>query len=60
MILGRYPESDQAISAHLSLGTLENLGKALIASDEFRSKFLQSQHLEPKSVVAPVLGRTLS
>lgn len=59
MILGREPESDEAIHAHLSLGTLENLGAALMSSEEFKAKHLQAQFAESKWIVAPVLDRYL-
>lgn len=56
MILGREPESEEAIRAHLSLGDLESLGKVLLASQEFKSKYLQSQLSESKWVATEVLG----
>lgn len=57
MILGREPESEEAIKAHLSLGDLESLGKTLIASQEFRSKYLQSQFNESKWAATQVLDK---
>lgn len=55
MILGRVPESDEAIRAHLTLGTLENRGQALISSVEFKAKHIQAQFSESKWVITPVL-----
>jgi FkbM family methyltransferase len=59
LILGRAPESEEAIQAHLSLGCIENLGKALMSSQEFSSKYLQAQFSESKWVTTQVLDRYL-
>ncbi len=57
LILGREPESEQAIQAHIGLGSLEKLGAAMVASDEFKAKFLQAQFSESKWVAVDVLDR---
>jgi len=59
LILGRAPESEEALQAHMSLGSIENLGKALMASQEFRSKYLQAQFSESKWVATQVLDKYL-
>ncbi|HQS99325.1 MAG: hypothetical protein B7Y26_00025 [Hydrogenophilales bacterium 16-64-46] len=59
LILGREPESEEALQAHMSLGTIENLGKALMASQEFRAKYLQAQYSESKWVATRVLDQYL-
>lgn len=59
LILGRAPESEEAVQAHMSLGTIENLGKALMASQEFSSKYLQAQFSDSKWVATQVLDRYL-
>lgn len=57
VILGREPENDDVITAHLSLETPEKLGAALLASAEFKSKYAQSQHAESKWVAVDVIDR---
>ncbi len=59
LLLGREPESDEAIQAHISLGSIENLGDALMASQEFRSKYFQAQFSESKWVASQVLDQYL-
>lgn len=57
LILGRESESEQAILDHIALGSPEKLGAAMVASDEFKAKFLQAQFSESKWVAVDVLGR---
>lgn len=59
MILGRGPESNEVVEAHLSLGSIENLGKALVSSQEFAAKYSQAQFATSKWVVTPVLDKYL-
>lgn len=59
VVLGRVPESQEAINAHMSLESLESLGSTLMQSQEFKAKFLQAQYLDSKWVVTSVLERYL-
>jgi FkbM family methyltransferase len=57
LLLGRPPESEQAIEAHLKLGSVEKLRSAMTASSEFKSKMLHSNFANSKWVSADVLDR---
>lgn len=57
LLLDREAESDQAILDHLALGSLENVRSAMMASDEFKGKILQSHFTESKWVAVDVLDR---
>jgi FkbM family methyltransferase len=55
-LLGREPESDATIDAHLGLGSVAALRRAIMASAEFRAGAMQAQHAQSKWVSAEVLG----
>jgi tRNA G37 N-methylase Trm5 len=44
LILGREPESEAAVRSHQHLGTIARLRRAMIDSQEFRSKMQQMQY----------------
>ncbi len=45
-LLGREPESDETIKAHLVHGTPEALRRVIMASDEYRAKAGAVRHPE--------------
>lgn len=53
-ILGRVPESERAIDAHLSLGSVAELRRVLLASAEFDEKYLGVRSPASKWILAPV------
>ena len=57
MILGREVESDRTIDAHLGFGSVEQLGRVLIESKEFRSKSAMPHLDGSKWVATDVLDR---
>lgn len=57
LLLGREVESDRALRAHMALGTLPALRKAIMSSAEFKAKMLHTPAAAPKWVAADVLGR---
>lgn len=52
LILGREPESEAAVRAHLPLGTVERLRQAMMGSEEFQSKVRTMSHLGSSKWVA--------
>jgi FkbM family methyltransferase len=57
LLLGRLPESDQVVTEHMQLGTLEKLRVAIIASKEYKAKTLHSQFETSQWVCVDVLDR---
>jgi FkbM family methyltransferase len=57
LLLGRPPENEHAIEAHLKLGSVDKLRLAMTGSPEFKSKMLHANFTNSKWVSADVLGR---
>ncbi|MCW2314208.1 FkbM family methyltransferase [Rhodoferax antarcticus] len=57
LLLGREPESDKAIQSHLELGSISRVRSAIMSSNEFQSKLMQSNFKESKWVITEVLEK---
>lgn len=55
LLLGRDPESEETITAHLGLGNLAELRRAIMASTEFQSALSSHRFRESKWVATDVL-----